>query len=227
MATEMATESTAPTVPADDPSVRAACADDVCRVTLDPLDPGAETPDDADVTGVILCREGAGECIVVESSAAADEVVALAKGRVVVGEVDADPSGTWRITSLPTKVRCTVAGSGPSSVKVKRTKDKAMLQLRPDGSIDAKSQRADEPPFVMVRLAPGLYGSVQHFTDGKVSGEIVTYYGMSSEDLIHATARITSTLRDGGPAMDCLMKRNLDMKRLSGPDPDTEPGASP
>jgi hypothetical protein len=50
---------------------------------------------------------------------------------------------------------------------------------------------------------------------------------MARKNVIHATARVTSTLRDSGPAMDCLMKRNFNMKRLSGPDLDTEPTASP
>ena len=80
----------------------------------------------------------------------------------------------------------------------------------------------------MVRLGPGLYGSVQPFTDGKVKGTVIAYYGMLDDDTIAGTSTMMSTLRDGGARTDCTMKRNFDMKRMPGSVPtEAEASASP
>ena len=47
---------------------------------------------------------------------------------------------------------------------------------------------------------------------------------MARENVIRATTRVRSSFKeDADFAMDCLMKRNIDMKRRSAADPETEP----
>jgi hypothetical protein len=212
--------------PADDtdPGTRRSCIEDVCRVTAEAVGTGEEAAgagtaemEGADLAGPLVCTEGEGTCVVLDPSRSLEEYVAKGKARKVHALVDDDPSGDWRTTNLPTRVRCTIAGSGTSTVKLKRTRGRATIEQQENGDLVAQSARAGEEPFVMLRLGPGLYGSLQPFSDGNVSGEIVSYYGMLSEDRIEGTAVVTSTLRDGGPRTDCWMKRNFDMKRLSDP----------
>ena len=132
------------------------------------MDPADSATASDTVDGVLVCREGAARCIVVGSEAEADEVAASSKGRGVVGKVDPDLSGTWNVVHRPSKMRCTPATGASRTIKVNRTEDVAELRLRPDGAIDAKGSNPGEPPFVMARLGPGLYGSIQYFSDESV-----------------------------------------------------------
>ncbi|MFV2065053.1 MAG: hypothetical protein ACC726_16305, partial [Chloroflexota bacterium] len=103
------------------------------------------------------------------------------------------------------------------SIKVERTRARGSIERQADGRLIARSARAGEAPFEWVPMGPGLYGSVQTFSESNVTGVIVSYYGMLTEDRINVTALVTSTLSDGGPRTDCIMKRNLNMKRISAP----------
>jgi len=163
------------------PAPYGVCIDGVCYVTDEPIDvdPGAVDgvsdviyTADADAPGRIVCLEGDGECTVVDPSSSVDDLAASSNGRLVHGAIDADPSGTWRTTNLPTRVRCTITGVGRSDIKVKRTRASGTIERQPDGRLVGQSDRDGEEPFLMARLGPGLYGSVQPFTDGKVTGVV-------------------------------------------------------
>jgi len=215
-----------------EPTPYGICIDGVCRVTDEPIEvePVADGLEshvvytaDADVPGVIVCLEGDGECTVVDPSSSIDDLVASANGRLVHGVIDADPSGTWRTTNLPARVRCTITGVGRSDIKVKRTRASGTIERQPDGRLIGQSDRDGEDPFLMARLGPGLYGSVQPFTDGKVTGVVVSYFGMLSEDKIEGTSAMTSTLDADGARTNCSMKRNFDMKRIPAPVASAEP----
>ncbi|MFV2065265.1 MAG: hypothetical protein ACC726_17375 [Chloroflexota bacterium] len=237
-------ESAAPVPAAVDSVPHVVCVDDVCRVTDEPrpdepsLVDAEGTPDpvsdssgivtDPSGTGVgpLVCLEGEGACSVVDGSVSIEELRASSAGRLVYGAVDADPSGTWRATSLPARVRCKIEGAGRSSVKLKRTRARTTIERQASGSLIGKSRREGEPPFRMVRLGPGLYGSIQRFAQDNVTGVIVSYYGLLTPDKIAGTSLVTSTFLDGGPRTDCILKRNFDMKRISGP-ATTEPTIAP
>jgi len=208
------------------PAPYGVCIDGVCYVTDEPIDvdPGAVDgvsdviyTADADAPGRIVCLEGDGECTVVDPSSSVDDLAASSNGRLVHGAIDADPSGTWRTTNLPTRVRCTLTGVGRSDIKVKRTRASGTIERQPDGRLVGQSDRDGEEPFLMARLGPGLYGSVQPFTDGKVTGVVISYFGMLTDDKIEGTSVMTSTLDADGARTNCSMKRNFDMKRISAP----------
>lgn len=223
-----AAESLSPGLMPDVARSRVICTDDACRVAddTDPAVPaaiGAESSaapvsamDGVDVR-LLVCLEGEGECSIVDGSASIEELVASAGGRLVHGAVDADPSGNWRATNLAARVKCKISGAGTSSIKVKRSRARADIERQADGRLVAQSRREGEQPFALLPMGPGLYGSVQPFSDGKVTGTVVSYYGMQSADRIIGTSLMTSTLRDGRARTDCTMKRNFDMKRVADP----------
>jgi hypothetical protein len=169
----------------------------------------------------VVCLEGHETCAVKANAVTLEDIDFVRDGRIVFGQVDGSPAGTWTTTQLATKLRCKVPGAKAQQFQVKKTQDTAFIEPDAAGRLVTTSTTEGSRPTTLVRIAPGLFGAYDSYKQGKNKVEITTYLGMVSDDEARGTSTMRYTTRMNGDKATCSSDRNYDMVRL-GPPPAIE-----
>ena len=209
------------------------CAGGECQVTDDLTPQDIENlgddwiaTDEADPPGEVVCVQGQSTCNVKTPELTIDEVELTTDGRVVYGAVDGDMTGSWRLKYSKGVMRCKVKGFGTQKLKIPANKDIGVVSRREDGRLGGVTDYPAQPSFVLARLGPGLYGTVQEYNVNRVKGKLTTYMGMASEDSIRGVDFVEADFKIQGRKAKCTMDRTIDGTRVGpgeGPPSADEP----